>query len=78
MDNVKGTSTKANLDYWSDRAKANSKCSPRASDGPMKLPSTGGKVNVRDTGMRPYAQRGNPAEENHPTRAYEESLKRRG
>lgn len=45
-----------NLDYWTDRAAENSKIAPRASDGPMKLPST--KVNARDTAMKPYVARG--------------------
>jgi hypothetical protein len=45
----------ANVDYWSARAKENSKVAPRASNGPMKLPST--KVNVRDTSMRPREAR---------------------
>lgn len=44
-----------NLDYWSDRAKANSNLGTRASDGPMRLPST--KVTARDTGMKPYRSR---------------------
>jgi hypothetical protein len=29
-----------NLDYWADCATANSKLAPRASNGPMDLPST--------------------------------------
>jgi hypothetical protein len=45
----------ANIDYWSDRAKENSAIAPRASDGPMRLPST--KQDVRDTEMRPYRSR---------------------
>lgn len=45
----------ANIDYWSDRAKENSAIAPRASDGPMKLPST--KVNARDSEMKPYRSR---------------------
>jgi hypothetical protein len=45
-----------NLDYWSDRAEANSEIAPRASDGPMRLPST--KVNTRDTAMGPKVSRG--------------------
>jgi hypothetical protein len=42
----------ADLDRWSKRAAAESQCAPRASDGPMKLPST--KVNQRDSDMKPY------------------------
>lgn len=42
----------ANIDRWSERATENSQCAPRASDGPMKLPST--KVTTRDTNMKPY------------------------
>lgn len=45
----------ANLDYWADCAKKNSQLAPRASDGPMKLPST--KVNTRDTAMGPKVSR---------------------
>jgi hypothetical protein len=42
-----------NLDYWSARASENSwHGGDRASDGPMKLPSTG-KVASRPTDMRP-------------------------
>jgi hypothetical protein len=41
-----------NIDRFSKRATAESQCAPRASDGPMKLPST--KVNTRDTSMKPY------------------------
>jgi hypothetical protein len=48
-----------NIDRWSERATANSQCAPRASDGPMKLPST--KVNQRDSDMRPYRPRTNVA-----------------
>jgi hypothetical protein len=44
-----------NLDYWSDRAKENSKIAPRASDGEMKLPAT--RVTARDTEMKPYRSR---------------------
>ena len=45
-----------NIDAWSARATANSQIAPRASDGPMKLPSTG-KQTVRDTSMAPKAAR---------------------
>ena len=44
-------SDKGNLDYWSERASANSKIAPRAKGGEMKLPST--KVAMRDTSMKP-------------------------
>jgi hypothetical protein len=44
-----------NLDYWSDRAEANSAIAPRASDGPMRLTST--KVNTRDSSMKPFRSR---------------------
>lgn len=47
----------ANIDRWSARAAENSKIAPRATDGPMKLPST--KVNQRDTSMKPYQPRTN-------------------
>jgi hypothetical protein len=58
-------SWKPNLDYFSERASANSKLAPRASGpvlgGPQgthgkdapKLPSTGGKVALRDTAAKP-------------------------
>jgi hypothetical protein len=48
-------SSKANLNYWSDRAKANSKITPRSEDSEMKLPST--KTNVRDSAMGPKVSR---------------------
>jgi len=44
-----------NLDHWSNRAAKNSEVAPRASNGPMRLPST--KVNTRDTSMKPYARK---------------------
>jgi hypothetical protein len=44
-----------NLDYWSGRAEANSEIAPRASDGPMHLPST--KMSLRDTEMGPKVSR---------------------
>jgi hypothetical protein len=47
----------ADLDRWSNRATEQSQCAPRASDGPMKLPST--KVNQRDSAMAPYRPRTN-------------------
>lgn len=50
-------SDEANIDAWSDRATANSKIAPRASDGPMKLLSTGKTMVVRDTGSKPFASR---------------------
>ena len=46
-----------NLDYWADRATKNAEIAPRASDGAMKLPSTGKRVDVRDTTMSPKASR---------------------
>jgi hypothetical protein len=49
-------SDQANIDRWSARASENSKIAPRASDGEMKLPSTG-KMDVRDTGMGPKVSR---------------------
>jgi hypothetical protein len=52
MKGPAGESTQKNIDFWSNRATANSQCAPHASDGPMKLPST--KVTSRDTNMRPY------------------------
>ena len=44
-----------NIEYWSKRASANSQIALRASNGPMKLPST--KVTVRDTSMKPKIAR---------------------
>jgi hypothetical protein len=58
-------SDKGNLDYWSARATANSQIAPRAKGpvlggpqgtfgkDPPKLPSTGGKVAMRDTAAKP-------------------------
>ena len=43
------------IEYWSKRASANSQIALRASNGPMKLPST--KVTVRDTSMKPKIAR---------------------
>ena len=55
--NWKGeASDQANIDRWTTRAAENSKIAPRASDGEMKLPSTG-KMDVRDTGMGPKVSR---------------------
>ena len=48
-------SAERNLDYWSNRASKNSEIAPRASEGPMRLPST--KVSNRNTEMRPYVSR---------------------
>ena len=50
-------SDQKNLDYWADRATKNSEVAPRASNGAMKLPSTGKRVDVRDTTMSPKASR---------------------
>jgi hypothetical protein len=56
LDGPHGQSShKGNIDYWSERASANSQIAPRAKDGPMKLPST--KVNVRDSSMKPKVSR---------------------
>lgn len=44
-----------NLKGWSARATENSEIAPRASDGPMELPST--TVKARDTAMKPKEQR---------------------
>jgi hypothetical protein len=44
-----------NLDYWSNRANKNSEIAPRASDGPMRLPST--TVRTRDSNMKPFISR---------------------
>lgn len=49
-------SSKKNLDYWADCATQNSQIAPRASDGPMRLPSTG-KMNARDTDKVPFRSR---------------------
>jgi hypothetical protein len=45
----------ANIRFWQNLASENSQIAPRASDGPMKLPST--KQTVRDTAMRPFESR---------------------
>jgi hypothetical protein len=42
---------------WEAEAHRNSKVAPRASNGPMKLPSTGRKMEARDTSMRPRTSR---------------------
>jgi hypothetical protein len=47
--------SEANLKGWSERATENSEIAPRASDGPMKLPST--TVTVRDSSMKPKVAR---------------------
>ena len=47
----------ANIDRWSQRATEESKIAPRASGGEMKLPSTGRKVETRDTAMSPRTSR---------------------
>src|SRR5689334_2941597 len=58
MKGPKGESSDArNLDYWARRAEANSQLAPRASNGPMKLPSTGKRVETRDTAMQPKISR---------------------
>ena len=44
-----------NLAQWSKRAEQNSQIAPRASDGPMRLPST--NVSTRDTSMGPKVSR---------------------
>jgi hypothetical protein len=46
-----------NLDYWADRANGNSNIAPRASDGPMKLPNTGKRTDLRDTNTAPKVSR---------------------
>ena|SRR5258708_29066355 len=46
-----------NLEYWADRAKENSRLAPRASDGEMKLPSTGKRTDLRDTAAAPRQSR---------------------
>jgi hypothetical protein len=50
-------SYKPNIDYWSERATANSLQGTRAKDGPMELPSTGKKMATRDTEMKPRSSR---------------------
>ena len=50
-------SAQESLDDWSARATANSKLAPRAKGGKMDLPSTGKRMNLRDTEMRPKASR---------------------
>jgi hypothetical protein len=44
-----------NLEGWSKLASENSEIAPRASDGPMELPST--TVAVRDSSMKPREPR---------------------
>jgi hypothetical protein len=69
---------------WIDRATENSKISPRASDGKMKLPSTGGKVKTRDTSMSPRTSRKidaamagkDPDDLNHLGSSYMKSIRR--
>lgn len=51
-ENWDGESTSENIARWSERASANSKLSPRASKGEMKLPDTGA-MDLRDTGAAP-------------------------
>jgi len=50
-------SSKKNLAYWSDRASANSKIAPRASDSQMQLPNNGKTMTLRETGKKPIEQR---------------------
>ena len=50
-------SAQENLDYWSAHATENSKIAPRAKGGKMDLPSTGKRMDLRDTSMRPKASR---------------------
>jgi len=57
MEGPKGAGRdESNLKFWADRASANSDGDQhRASDGPMKLPST--TMNQRDSGMKPFEPR---------------------
>jgi hypothetical protein len=51
-------SSKDNLNEWSDRASQYSDgADHRASNGPMVLPKTGKKVELRDTAAAPYRSR---------------------
>ena len=50
-------SAQENIDHWSARATSNSAVAPRASDGPMRLPSTGKRMGTRSTEMKPKASR---------------------
>jgi hypothetical protein len=50
-------SAKENLTEWAGHASENSKLPPRAKGGTMKLPSTGKRMDLRDTSMRPKASR---------------------
>jgi hypothetical protein len=45
------------IERWIERASANSQIAPRARDGEVKLPSTGKKMELRDTEMRPRVSR---------------------
>ncbi len=49
---------KANIDRWSARAEANSKLAPRARGGEIKLPDTGGDVDLHDTAAKPRRDAG--------------------
>ena len=51
-------SSEENLADWSARATSNSAIAPRAASGAMKLPSTGKRMNLRDSEMKPYRARG--------------------
>jgi len=50
-------SAQENIDHWSARATENSKLAPRAKGGKMDLPSTGKRMNLRSTEMKPKASR---------------------
>jgi hypothetical protein len=73
------------LQPWSQRATENSAVAPRASDGKMKLPSTGGKVKTRDTSMSPITSRKidkamagkDPDDLNHVGSSYMKSVRRK-
>jgi hypothetical protein len=72
----------AKIDYWSDRAKQNSKIAPRASDGEMKLPSTGKRTDLRKTTSSPRTYReidkrmAGKSDLNHTGSSYMKSIRR--
>lgn len=70
-----------NLDYWADRATANSQCASRASRA-MDLPSTGKKMATRDTAMGQFeprsvnARMAGKADKNHAGSNYMPNVRR--
>jgi hypothetical protein len=53
-----GEHTPENIERWQARATENSDSyKHRAKDGPMELPDTGKKIELRDTSMKPFRKR---------------------